>query len=127
MGYQFKIADVTLIALLFFKACDKATKYVKPGLATPPAFKEISPDMFKETKDWKYARPNDDVIRCKWWEMFGDAKLNALEDQVNISNQNIAVSEANFRAARALIRESRSEYFRSEERRVGKECRSRWS
>lgn len=111
MGYQFKIAAVTLIALLFFKACDKAPKYVKPGVATPPAFKEISPDMFKETKDWKYARPNDDVIRGKWWEMFGDSKLNALEDQVNISNQNIAVSEANFRAARALIRESRSEYF----------------
>src|ERR1051325_10404548 len=77
MGYQFKIAAGTLIALLFFKACDKAPKYVKPGVATPPAFKEISPDMFKETKDWKYARPNDDVMRGKWWEMFGDSKLNA--------------------------------------------------
>lgn len=113
MGYQFKIAAVTLIALMLFKACDKAPKYAKPGVATPPAFKELSPDMFKETKDWKYAHPNDEVIRGKWWEMFSDPKLNALEEQVNISNQNIAASEANFRAARALIRESRSEYFPS--------------
>jgi NodT family efflux transporter outer membrane factor (OMF) lipoprotein len=111
MGYQFKIAAVTLIALLLFKACDKAPKYAKPGVATPPAFKEISPDMFKETKDWKFARPNDAEIRGKWWEMFGDAKLSALEEQVNISNQNIAAADANFRAARALIRESRADYF----------------
>src|ERR1043166_6804736 len=111
MAYQFKIAAVTLIALLFFKACDKAPKYVKPGVATPPAFKEISPDMFKETKDWKFAHPNDAEIRGKWWEMFGDAKLNSLEEQVNVSTQNIAAADANFRAARALIRESRADYF----------------
>lgn len=111
MGYQLKIAAVTLIALALFKSCDKAPKYAKPGVATPPAFKEISPDMFKETKDWKFARPNDGVIRGKWWEMFGDAKLNALEEQVNISNQNIAAADANFRAARAIIRESRADYF----------------
>ena len=111
MGYQFKIAAVTLIALLLFKACDKAPKYAKPGVATPPAFKEISPDMFKETKDWKFANPSDGVIRGNWWEMFGDAKLNALEEQVNTSNQNVAAADANFRAARAIIKESRSEYF----------------
>ena len=111
MGYQFKIAAVTLIGLLLFKACDKAPKYSKPGVATPPAFKEISPDMFKETKDWKFANPKDGVIRGKWWEMFEDAKLNALEEQVTVSNQNVAAAEANFRAARALIRESRADLF----------------
>ena len=111
MGYQFKIAAITLIVFALFKSCDKAPKYAKPGVATPPAFKEISPDMFKETKDWKFAHPNDAEIRGKWWEMFGDAKLNSLEEQVNISNQNIAAADANFRAARALIRESRADYF----------------
>src|SRR6185312_1128007 len=57
------------------------------------------------------ARPADDVIRGKWWEMFQDSQLSALEEQVNISNQSIALAEANFRSARALVKQSRSQYF----------------
>ncbi len=111
MSYQFKILGVTLIAMVLFKSCDKAPKYATPSVATPPAFKEITPDTFKETKDWKFAHPSDAVIRGKWWEMFSDPQLNALEEQANGANQNIALADANFRAARALIKEARSEYF----------------
>jgi NodT family efflux transporter outer membrane factor (OMF) lipoprotein len=111
MPSYFQILAVSLIGLILFKSCDKAPKYVKPSVATPPAYKEIAPDTFKETNDWKFARPNDSVIRGNWWEMFNDPQLNTLEAQVNISNQNIALADANFRAARAVIRESRSQYF----------------
>ena len=38
-------------------------------------------------------------------------QLNALEEQVNISNQNVAAAFANFMAARALVREARAQYF----------------
>jgi outer membrane protein TolC len=34
----------------------------------------------------------DDQIRGNWWEMFGDPNLNALEERVDISNQNIAAA-----------------------------------
>jgi len=111
MRNQFQILGVSLLGLILFKGCDKAPKYVKPSVATPGTYKEISPDMFKETKDWKFARPNDSVIRGKWWEMFNDSQLNTLEEQLNTSNQNIALADANFRAARALVKESRSQYF----------------
>jgi NodT family efflux transporter outer membrane factor (OMF) lipoprotein len=111
MSYQFRILSVTLIALVLFKGCDKAPKYAKPPVATPPAYKEIAPDAFKETDDWKFAHPNDAVIRGKWWEMFNDPQLSRLEDQANTANQNIALADANFRAARAIVKESRSEYF----------------
>jgi NodT family efflux transporter outer membrane factor (OMF) lipoprotein len=111
MPNHFHILVVTLIALILFKSCDKAPKYVKPSVATPTAYKEIPPDTFKETDDWKFAHPRDAVIRGKWWEMFNDQQLNALEQQVNISNQNIALADANFRAARAVVKESRSESF----------------
>src|SRR6185369_17670856 len=50
-------------------------------------------------------------IRGKWWEMFNDSQLNSLEEQLNTANQNIALADANFRAARALVKESRSQYF----------------
>jgi len=108
---HFQILGLTLIALILFKGCDKAPKYAKPSVATPPAYKELTPDTFKETNDWKFARPNDAVIRGKWWEMFNDPQLNSLEEQLNTANQNIALADANFRAARALVKESRSQYF----------------
>ena len=106
-----KVLGVVLIGLFLFKTCDKAPKYEKPSVATPPAYKEIAPETFKETNDWKFAHPNDGVIRGKWWEMFSDSQLNSLEDQLNGANQNIALADANFRAARALVKESRSQYF----------------
>ena len=111
MPNNFQILGVTLIGLILFKGCDKAPKYAKPTVATPPAYKELTPDTFKETNDWKFARPNDAVIRGKWWEMFNDSQLNTLEDQLNTANQNIALADANFRVARALVKESRSQYF----------------
>jgi NodT family efflux transporter outer membrane factor (OMF) lipoprotein len=111
MPNHFRILGLTLIAMFLFKSCDKAPKYAKPGVATPPAYKEITPDSFKETNDWKFAHPSDATIRGKWWEMFSDAQLNSLEEQANGANQNIAIADANFRAARALVKESRSEYF----------------
>ncbi len=109
-GY-FQILAVSLIALILFKGCDKAPKYSKPTTPTPPAYKEITPENFKETDNWKFAHPKDDMIRGKWWEMFNDSQLNVLEEQVNISNQNIALADANFRAARAVVKQSRSQYF----------------
>src|SRR6185295_9620925 len=111
MSMHFKILAISLLGLLLFKGCDKAPKYAKPTVPTPPAYKEITPENFKETDNWKFARPKDDVIRGKWWEMFNDPQLNALEEQVIISNQSIALADANFRAARAVVRESRSQYF----------------
>ena len=111
MRNQFQILGVSLLGLVLFKGCDKAPKYVKPSVATPAVYKEISPDAFKETKDWKFARPNDSEIRGKWWEMYNDPQLNTLEDRLNTANQNIALADANFRAARALVKESRSQYF----------------
>jgi outer membrane protein TolC len=60
---------------------------------------------------WKIAEPDDDKIRANCWEMYHDPNLNQLEEQVPISNQTIAVAEANFRAARATVVSGRSARF----------------
>jgi NodT family efflux transporter outer membrane factor (OMF) lipoprotein len=78
---------------------------------TPVAFKELTPDQFKETDGWKAAEPRDDMIRGNWWEMFHERELNALEDQVTVSNQNVAAALANFLASRAVVKQTRSQYF----------------
>ncbi len=57
------------------------------------------------------AQPKDDAIRGNWWEIFGDPQLNALEEKVNVSNQTIAAAAASFSAARALVKEARSQLF----------------
>src|SRR5258708_17089543 len=43
--------------------------------------------------------------------MFQDPQLNALELQVNISNQNLKASEAQYTQARAILRYQRADYF----------------
>ncbi len=57
------------------------------------------------------AQPDHGMLRGKWWEIFKNPELNALEEQLNIDNQNIKQAYQNFLVARALIREARSQYF----------------
>jgi NodT family efflux transporter outer membrane factor (OMF) lipoprotein len=57
------------------------------------------------------AEPNDAALRGKWWEIFNDPQLNALEEKVNISNQTVASAAAAFLAARAEVKEARSQLF----------------
>jgi outer membrane protein TolC len=57
------------------------------------------------------AQPADAKMRGKWWEIFNDSELNALEEQLNINNQNIKQFFENFMAARAIVREAHAQYF----------------
>jgi NodT family efflux transporter outer membrane factor (OMF) lipoprotein len=102
---------VCLAGMLLLSSCVVGPKYNRPTVQSPAGYKELTQDNFKETDGWKTAQPKDDALRGKWWEMFGDAKLNALEEQVNVSNQNIAGAAANFLAARSLVRQARAQYF----------------
>jgi NodT family efflux transporter outer membrane factor (OMF) lipoprotein len=70
-----------------------------------------SPAAYKETDGWQLAQPKDDVLHGKWWELFDDPQLNALEQQVNVSNQNIAGAFASFLQARALVKQARAQYY----------------
>jgi outer membrane protein TolC len=66
------------------------------------------PAGYKELNGWKVAQPRDDIPRGKWWEIFQDAQLNGLVEQIDVSNQNIAVAEAQLRGARAAINVARA-------------------
>lgn len=98
-------------AACFLSACTVGPKYHTPPAPTAPAYKELTPDQYKDVDGWKVAQPKDDALRGKWWQIFGDPQLNTLEEKVNISNQNIAAATASFFAARALVKEARSQLF----------------
>jgi NodT family efflux transporter outer membrane factor (OMF) lipoprotein len=98
-------------ASLFLSACNVGPKYSKPTVDAPVAYKELKPENLPQVDGWKVAQPSDDAIHGKWWETFGDAKLNSLEDQVGVSNQNIAAATAAFLSARALVKQARAQYY----------------
>jgi NodT family efflux transporter outer membrane factor (OMF) lipoprotein len=93
-----------LIAILMtVSACSIGPDYRRPPVTTPASYKEADPVTA--------AQSVDDVIKAKWWEMFGDPQLNALEEQVDVSNQNVALAEARYRQARSLVVSARAAYY----------------
>ena len=87
------------IVCLGVSGCHVGPAYRLASVPTAPAYKEADPSL------WKPAAPKDTMIRGKWWEMFGDPQLDALEERVNAGNQNIAAAAARYDAARAMVRE----------------------
>jgi NodT family efflux transporter outer membrane factor (OMF) lipoprotein len=92
-----------LISLLQLTGCAVGPKYHTPTVQTPPAYKEVG--------DWKPAQPNDQNLGGTWWTIFQDPQLDALELQVNVSNQNLKAAEAQYRQARAVLRYYRADYY----------------
>jgi len=88
-------------------------KYSRPSAPVPPAFKEQPPPDFKEAqaKGWKPGQPADDRLKGKWWEVYQDPTLNALEGAVTIDNQNVLAAEAQYREARDAVRVARAALF----------------
>jgi NodT family efflux transporter outer membrane factor (OMF) lipoprotein len=93
-----------MAAPLFFGGCMVGPDYHQPSTPAPAA-------DYKELKDWQPAQPRDDAIRGKWWEIYHDPLLNRLEEQVNISNQNVLQAEAQFREAAAAVKVERAGLF----------------
>jgi NodT family efflux transporter outer membrane factor (OMF) lipoprotein len=91
--------------------CNFAPNYKRPATETPSAFKELTPETEKQVDGWKTAKPSDAALRGNWWEIFNDPQLNALEEQVNITNQTVAAALNNFLAARAIVKQDRAQFF----------------
>jgi NodT family efflux transporter outer membrane factor (OMF) lipoprotein len=61
--------------------------------------------------EWKVAQPQDAMLKGKWWEIYKDDELNALEEKLAIDNQTIKQYFANFMEARTLVAEARSQLY----------------
>lgn len=106
------LAGAGLLVSLSLSGCVVGPKYHQPSAPVPTAttYKE-SPSNFPGAQGWQVASPQDSLLRGKWWEIFKDPNLNALEDQLDTNNQNIKQAYENYMAARAIIRQARSQYF----------------
>lgn len=97
------VLEILLVILIMIYGCSVGPDYKRPDAPVPSSFKEL--------KGWREALPRDQEIRTKWWEAFDDSILNSLEEQVNVSNQSIALAESQYRQSQALAQLARANYF----------------
>jgi NodT family efflux transporter outer membrane factor (OMF) lipoprotein len=95
----------SVVPLLFIASCAVGPNYERPAVDTGA--------QYKEAGDWVVAQPSDASPKGKWWQAFNDPVLNGLVEQVNVSNQSIAVAEARYRQARAAVTSARAGLFPS--------------
>ncbi|HEV2116077.1 MAG TPA: hypothetical protein VGR48_08645, partial [Terriglobales bacterium] len=69
------------LGLLIAAGCTVGPRYSRPTAPVPP--------VYKESGAWKQAQSSEQALGGDWWLIFNDPQLNALEQQVNISNQNL--------------------------------------
>src|SRR5260221_9106955 len=96
--------------VLLLAACAVGPDYKRPGLSENGA---ALPAAYAENDGWKQAAPADELRRSAWWEIFGDAVLDDLEKQVDVSNQSLKQAEAQYRQAAALVSGARANLWPS--------------
>jgi NodT family efflux transporter outer membrane factor (OMF) lipoprotein len=103
-----RAARAASVAALLLSGCSFGPKYKRPTLDAAASFKEASA---AGDGVWRPADPKDSVQRGKWWEIFGDQRLNALEEKAAKANQSIKQAAAQYRESRAQVAFARSSYF----------------
>lgn len=106
-----RLRTLALLIPLALGGCAIGPDFFRPKVETPTAFKEIDPKLAGE---WKQtAAGNGPSVAADWWKVFGDPLLNDLIAQVDISNQNLKIAEAQYRSARAGLDAARAGFFPS--------------
>jgi NodT family efflux transporter outer membrane factor (OMF) lipoprotein len=89
--------------LLGTSSCAVGPNYHRPAFQTTP--------QFKEQGDWKPSEPDDTLNRGPWWHIFNDPALDGLEQQIDISNQNLKSAVDAYRQAKALVDQARAGFW----------------
>ncbi|MDI2090663.1 efflux transporter outer membrane subunit [Commensalibacter oyaizuii] len=95
------------LCLLSLTSCMIGPDYHRPSAIISSKFKELQP-----AAGWIKANPAmASFEKGEWWTIYNDPVLNQLEEQIDISNQNLKQAEASYRYARALIDQTRAGFF----------------
>jgi NodT family efflux transporter outer membrane factor (OMF) lipoprotein len=90
---------------VLWAGCAVGPDYKRPDAPAPAAFKE------QGGVAWKSAQPSDAQLRGNWWELYGDAQLNALEQKIAVSNQSLKAATAQYLVAMDQVRVARAAYY----------------
>lgn len=98
------------LACALLGGCAVGPDYVRPEVNTPARFKEAAATADK----WQpldAAAASAPVAPAEWWKIFNDPALDALEQELQINNQNILIAEAQYRAARAALDTANAAFY----------------
>ena len=84
-----------LAAVAAFAGCSVQPPYRPPQLEVPA--------NWKTEPGWSLARPDDAAVRGAWWRRFGDAQLDALEEQAQAASPNLEAAAARLAQARSQV------------------------
>jgi NodT family efflux transporter outer membrane factor (OMF) lipoprotein len=76
------------------------------GCAVGPDYKAPEtplPVSWKLEEPWRQSTPNDSADKGPWWKRFGDAQLDALQDQALGGSPTLAIANARLAQARATL------------------------
>lgn len=92
-----------ILSGLILAGCAVGPKYQQPAVPTPAGYKEMG--------NWKTAQPSDQKLGGHWWEIFHDQQLDNLEQQANVSNQNLKAAFAQYQQSVAVVHYYRADYY----------------
>ncbi len=95
------ILIILLAALL--TGCTVGPRYHRPTAQVPDTWKGQGP--------WQTAAPRDSIPKGTWWQIFHDAELDQLEQNLLQANQSLSAAESRLSQARSLARIASSAYF----------------
>ena len=98
-----RLAAVLIPGMTLLTGCSVGPDYV------PPTAPETA--SYKEAGKWKKAEPQDAVSKGNWYVIFKEPKLNELESQAQVSNQNLRAAIARVTESRAAARETEAAFF----------------
>jgi NodT family efflux transporter outer membrane factor (OMF) lipoprotein len=84
---------LTAAVMAALGGCASAPDYHRPEVAMPAAWQSTLP--------FRAGTPGDATFKGAWWEIFGDERLNQLQQQSQSNNQNLALAAARLEQARA--------------------------
>jgi len=90
-----RILALSVAPLAILSGCKAGPDYVRPMAPMTTTFKEV--------EGWTPASPKEAAGWESWWAIYEDPVLDGLEKQVDVSNQNLKVAEAAYRAARGEV------------------------
>ena len=88
---------------LLLGACSLAPPLRVPDVPSAAAYKENGP--------WTQAQPADRLPRDRWWTLYDNAELDALETRLVAGSPTLGAAFANYTAARALADQARAGLF----------------
>src|SRR6185369_9125103 len=112
---QFRFLGLSLLSAALVTSCKVGPDYKRPEATTIPAAYTGATNVVatdaETTNGWKIAEPQAQIPKGNWWEIFGEAELNELENQASAANEQLKVAVARLAEARAQMDAKRAGLF----------------